>query len=292
MALRLHVSRAVSVSQRVLHRSNKTQGVNMGCLVAQIATLVLGIMALIKGEVKLTGKKIVRGPRARVIGVLLLLPLTLSLLGGFVLGLVIGIQGREVNLKELQGPATIINVSTFVIPLGIALLLSLLPGGQQQRRRRQDDDWDDDRDDDWDDEDNRRDRRRGRRARDERDAYDDRDDRGPRAERMGRAEREEAIRPGRWEKQSAETAARQVEPPLPEARTTIACPSCSKQLAVPAGNLGKSVRCPKCQQVFVAQPAPLPVRITCVQCHTELRVPEAALGKSVRCPKCQTVFVA
>jgi len=35
------------------------------CLVAQIATFVLGIIALVKGEVMFTKNHVVRGPRAR-----------------------------------------------------------------------------------------------------------------------------------------------------------------------------------------------------------------------------------
>lgn len=235
----------------------------MLCLVAQIATFVLGIIALVKGEVKLTGSNVVHGPRARVIGVLLLLPLTLALGIGFIVGLVAGARGQA-DVKELQSTFVIIEVTSFVLPMGVALLLSFLPGGQAPRRRRRDD---------WDDEFDDYRERRGRRGRRDRD-------------------RDEDWEPSPAEADRAGTGPAPVVELVPEEPTTVHCPACKKHLAIPSGNVGKSVRCPACQQVFVAEATPRAARIECTQCRKELQIPESALGKSVRCPGCQAVFVA
>jgi LSD1 subclass zinc finger protein len=57
--------------------------------------------------------------------------------------------------------------------------------------------------------------------------------------------------------------------------------------------VGKSVRCPHCKAVFVAQAAPAEhVPIDCSHCGKVLKVPADALGKKVRCPLCQAVIVA
>lgn len=179
------------------------------------------------------------------------------------------------DFNELKSTFVIIEITSFALPMGVALLLSFLPGGRAQPKRRRDRDWDDEYDDD-------RDRRvqRGRR-----DRYDRRDD--------DDYERDEEVETRPANRGMARDSAEALEVELvPEEPTTVHCPACKKHLAIPAGNLGKSVRCPACQQVFVAEAAPKAARIECPQCRKELRIPESALGKSVKCPSCQAVFTA
>lgn len=128
----------------------------------------------------------------------------------------------------------------------------------------------------------------------------------------------------------------------PEARTPSApaaprtafvpCSQCQRSLNVPENLLGKSIKCPLCGTIFVAQiktapvrpPAPRPVpevrkkeppaaspppappkervpprapgprvvSLTCAQCKRLLNVPENLLGKKITCPMCKTAFDA
>ena len=68
-----------------------------------VILLILGIIVLIKGQVMLTRTKEVRGTPARVIGVLLILPLPLGFLAGLLLGAFYVAQGKPVTESEIQG---------------------------------------------------------------------------------------------------------------------------------------------------------------------------------------------
>jgi hypothetical protein len=64
----------------------------MLCCIAEIAMFALGIVALVKGSVKILSGREVRGGPARVIGALLLLPLVLGQGGEVVYGVIIAAQ--------------------------------------------------------------------------------------------------------------------------------------------------------------------------------------------------------
>jgi hypothetical protein len=82
-----------------------------------IILLILGIVVLVKGQVLLTRTKEVRGTPARIIGVILLLPLPLSFFAGLLLGALLVSQGKPVNESEIQG------IVPFLGPAIIALCL-------------------------------------------------------------------------------------------------------------------------------------------------------------------------
>ena len=55
-------------------------------LFLEIPALIFGIIALATGEFKLTRKRVVTGDSARMVGVMLVLPLPLSLAAGLAMG--------------------------------------------------------------------------------------------------------------------------------------------------------------------------------------------------------------
>src|SRR5437879_1799730 len=64
------------------------------CLVLEIGMLIFGIIALITGKFTLTRNKVVYGVPARIIGVIMILPLPLGLLVAFVIIGALVAQGR------------------------------------------------------------------------------------------------------------------------------------------------------------------------------------------------------
>ncbi|MCJ7583027.1 MAG: hypothetical protein MUP98_21120 [Candidatus Aminicenantes bacterium] len=88
-------------------------------LILEIAMLLGGLWALIKGEVPSFlvggGKYKVEGNIARIIGILLLLPLPISFAGAMILVLIFGIDG--------EGYAVIFEIVTVIIISIIALVL-------------------------------------------------------------------------------------------------------------------------------------------------------------------------
>jgi hypothetical protein len=131
----------------------------MLCCIAEIASFVFGILALVKGRFALTGTRVVEGASARVIGVLLLCPLIIGQGGGvayaFVWMMQHAAQGQAVDLNNLQAvqtqlatPLLIINVAGSAVPLLIALVIAVAnarpirPG--RSRRVDEEDDYDDD----------------------------------------------------------------------------------------------------------------------------------------------------
>ena len=85
------------------------------------------------------------------------------------------------------------------------------------------------------------------------------------------------------------------------------CSNCQAKHKVDAEKIGKKLRCPKCQGVFVvaefvetpaaapkaAPAAPVSDKIVaqCANCQAKLKVDAEKIGKKVKCPKCQGVFV-
>jgi hypothetical protein len=168
-----------------------------GCCIGQIAILIFGIIALIKGEFQLSADRVVRSGPARVVGALLLLSLVLgpggALLYGFAVGVSRGVelakQGKQAPneadkaaLKaEIETPANIINIGGTLLPLVAAFIVAFATAGPRRRPVR--DDIDDDDDDD---------RPRRRRPRDE--DEDDEDDRPRRRRRDDDDEADEHIK--------------------------------------------------------------------------------------------------
>ncbi len=141
------------------------------CCIAEIIAFIFGIVITVRGTVKLSSSRVVEGPWARVIGVLLMLPVTLGQGGEFLYGAAIGAQrgferakqGKQFGAADVQdlqkdiiGPALIINLAGSVIPLLLALGIGLAKAevrtDRLRRRRRprpEDDEYDEDDDEEF-----------------------------------------------------------------------------------------------------------------------------------------------
>jgi len=68
-----------------------------------IIMLIFGIIALVRGRFLLTRAKEVRGLPARIIGIVLMIPLPLSFVVGLALGAVMASQGKSVDDLRMAG---------------------------------------------------------------------------------------------------------------------------------------------------------------------------------------------
>jgi hypothetical protein len=75
----------------------------MCLLIAEILMLIGGLYALIAGRIKLTKNMYLTGPRARVAGLILLAPLPLALIIGFLLGAFISIGILPASAQDYVG---------------------------------------------------------------------------------------------------------------------------------------------------------------------------------------------
>jgi len=227
-------------------------------LILEVILLVWGIVILVKGKLNVTAKKMIVGAPARWMGAIMLLPITLGLVFAFGWAFVLVAQGRNPDPKEMQVTAAIVEGSI----LGVCLIIIFLIGiaaekvpvvKPEKRRPRAEEEY-------------------------EEDYYEDRRRRAPSADD---AIREEHIHP--------ESAPEPVREPSP---IRVQCTSCKGTVGIPEHGLGKSVQCPLCSAVFVAEATPPPVHVQCSHCKKELSVPASALGKSVKCPLCMEIFTA
>ena len=102
----------------------------------------------------------------------------------------------------------------------------------------------------------------------------------------------------------------------------VACPLCHQQLELPDQFAGRTVRCRKCKDWFIAGSAPVvchealppksvgtrqspkirqpdlreqptePVRLKCPVCGKTLQIKGETVGQKTKCPACKTAFVA
>ncbi|HEV3079992.1 MAG TPA: hypothetical protein VGY66_09440 [Gemmataceae bacterium] len=116
----------------------------MACLIAEIVALIGGIMAIAKGQIRMLGSRTVEGTPARIAGVILILPLPLALVAGFMYGVILASQGREFDEKA-KPIAAIMEAAIFLVCMTAAVIVTLT--AKQPRRRRRsledDDDFDD-----------------------------------------------------------------------------------------------------------------------------------------------------
>jgi hypothetical protein len=125
-----------------------------GCCIGQVAILVFGLIALIKGEFKLSANRVVSGGAARVVGALLLLSLALGPGGAFMYGFVVGAnkgmqmakQGKQqfnqadkaALEEEIRTPAIIITLAGTAVPLVAALIVAIAASAPVRRPVRDD----------------------------------------------------------------------------------------------------------------------------------------------------------
>lgn len=82
----------------------------MCTLIAELIMLVGGIYALISGKLKLTKNLQLEGTRARVAGIILALPLPLSLISGVIVGVLISMGYMETESVITAGLIEIVLV--------------------------------------------------------------------------------------------------------------------------------------------------------------------------------------
>ncbi|MBI3409869.1 MAG: hypothetical protein HY040_16140 [Planctomycetes bacterium] len=115
----------------------------MWLLVIEVVLLVFGTFALSIGEFKVSGKRTVTGAPARIAGFFLLLPLPLTLLAGFGIGLIIAARGQRVQQDDVARLGALLEIGICAISLTLAVLVCLaapatsdgVPGRSDPARR-------------------------------------------------------------------------------------------------------------------------------------------------------------
>jgi hypothetical protein len=140
----------------------------MCILIAEIALLIWGLVVLVRGRFT-SGRNEVEGAVARIIGVILMLPLPCALMLGLTIGASMAASGKRVDLGKML-LFSLIDIGLIIMSLiaayGIAMVASQPSTRKRRRRRRHVEDEDDEVSD-----------RRPRRRRYEEDEDDDEDDR-------------------------------------------------------------------------------------------------------------------
>ncbi len=211
-----------------------------------IGMLILGGYALIAGKFTLTKTRVVRGTAARLLGVIALLPLPITFGVSFAIGFYYASRGQAFRADEwrltlsLIAGGLVLGCLAAVYLIGWPLAESPDADRRGDRRRgdrgRADDRYEDDRDDD-DDRDWRDERRRPRRERE--------------PEEMVAAQPPPLPVP---------PARAPVVPPVPAAPANLRfrCSRCSTVIQISSAFAGQKVRCPQCQAILIAPPAPPP----------------------------------
>ncbi|CAN5481914.1 hypothetical protein BH10PLA2_BH10PLA2_17180 [soil metagenome] len=92
-------------------------------LVAEIALFCFGLYVLIGGKISRKGIVVLTGWRARIIGLVYLLPLPLSLVGGAIFGILWVLSGHDPKDRSVYGYALAIEVACFIACLLAAWIL-------------------------------------------------------------------------------------------------------------------------------------------------------------------------
>ncbi len=103
-------------------------------LVAEIFMLVFGIMALVTGKFTLTRARVVTGVPARVVGAILVLPLPLALVMGFLLGAVLVAQGKQITRDEVQKYAAPLELGIILICMLTAVIVAAITAHPPQKK--------------------------------------------------------------------------------------------------------------------------------------------------------------
>jgi hypothetical protein len=111
------------------------------CLIAEIAMLIFGIIALATGKIKLSRNVVVRGPMARVIGLVLMAPIPLSLAVGLAIGTAFVIKGKTVT--EVPWGIRLIEPVIALICGVVALVMGRAFKSPPAPKRRRPDEFDD-----------------------------------------------------------------------------------------------------------------------------------------------------
>jgi hypothetical protein len=106
------------------------------CLVAEICSLIFGIIAVVTGKFTLSRNRVVRGTPARVVGILLMMPLPAALVAGVVVGALLVAQGKVVERGNVPIGFGILEAAIFVLFFVSALVVAAVNGGPPQPKRQ------------------------------------------------------------------------------------------------------------------------------------------------------------
>jgi hypothetical protein len=90
-----------------------------------IIIFIFGLIAVITGKFSLTRKRIVRGLPARIVGILLLLPLPLSFATALVMGTVMVARNQPGNQKQYEDTVRAISTLLTVLFFVAAIIVSI-----------------------------------------------------------------------------------------------------------------------------------------------------------------------
>jgi hypothetical protein len=123
-------------------------------LLLELGLTIFGIVALIRGKMTLTKKRVVEGTPARLLGILALIPLPLTIIFVLLFGVNKFLQGgTEIDQKEgvlLMGMELFLFLGGFVLVYSIGFAVATDPSKRKKRKRRADDWEDEDQEDDDD----------------------------------------------------------------------------------------------------------------------------------------------
>jgi hypothetical protein len=137
------------------------------CLIAEICSLIFGIITLAMGKFTLTRTKVVKGAPAYVIGILLILPLPIAFGFAFVVVAMLTAQGNQIDPAKPPIGLVIGELGIFLVCFVTALIIAIVnarPEGAKRKPRREEFDEDEaedrwNRPGDYDEEDRPRPRR-------------------------------------------------------------------------------------------------------------------------------------
>lgn len=105
----------------------------------EIGLLIAGIIALVTGKIKLSRARVATGAAARLAGLVMILPLPLALIAGFVIGMLNASQGKTVRIAELLPKTAIVELCIVAVcallAVGIALFTARPREDVEPRRR-------------------------------------------------------------------------------------------------------------------------------------------------------------
>ena len=81
---------------------------------AEIGMLIFGLLALIRGKLTLTKKRVIQGPMARVLAIIAMLPMPISLGIGVIVGFAMAAQGKQFDPNEMRGTFALVELGVIV----------------------------------------------------------------------------------------------------------------------------------------------------------------------------------
>jgi hypothetical protein len=110
-------------------------------LVLEIVMLIAGIAALVKGEIKWSKSRVTTGMVARIVGIIMLLPLPLAFTAGFVLGAVQAATRHPANVASVRVTAIVIEVVIVLVCFLLALTVGLVSAHPPAKKRPRREEW-------------------------------------------------------------------------------------------------------------------------------------------------------